>query len=60
MKYAHQCLVKTSSLITIGAMLAVPLPAMAVKIHGAQAGHNVALGNRVYVVRTFWTDRTLV
>ena len=46
MKYAHQCLVKTSSLITIGAMLAVPLPAMAVKIHGAQAGHNVALGNR--------------
>jgi hypothetical protein len=45
MKYANQCLVTRAVLITIVPLLTVPLPAMAVKIHGAQAGTNVSLGN---------------
>jgi len=43
MKYAHQFLVTTVSLITIGAMFTVPLPAGATEIHGDQVGNNVSL-----------------
>ncbi len=45
MKYAHQFLVTRVSLIAIGAMLTVPLPAEAGEIHGDQTGLNVSLGS---------------
>ena len=44
MKYAHQYLVPTVSLIAISAMLTVPAPAEAGEIHGNQTGQNVSLG----------------
>jgi len=45
MKYAHQFLVTRVSLIAIGAMLTVPLPAVAGEIHGKQGdASNVSLG----------------
>ena len=44
MKYAHQYLVTTVSLIAISAMLTVPVPAGAGEIHGNQTGQNVSLG----------------
>ena len=44
MKYVHQFLVTRVSLIAIGAMLTVPLPAVAEEIHGKQEGNNVSLG----------------
>ena len=44
MRYACQFLVTRASLIAIGVMLTVPLPAMAGEIHGEQTGGNVSLG----------------
>ena len=43
MKYVHQFLVTTVSLIAIGANFTVPLPAGAAEIHGDQVGNNVSL-----------------
>ena len=44
MRYARQFLVTRASLIAIGVMLTVPLPAGAGEIHGKQTGANVSLG----------------
>ena len=44
MRYACQFLVTRASLIAIGVMLTVPLPAMAGEIHGEQTSANVSLG----------------
>ena len=44
MRYARQFLVTRASLIAIGVMLTVPLPAMAGEIHGEQTSANVSLG----------------
>ena len=44
MRYACQFLVTRASLIAIGVMLTVPLPAMAGEIHREQTGGNVSLG----------------
>ena len=52
MKYAHQYLVPTVSLIAISAMLTVPVPAGAGEIHGNQAGQNVSLGSGSFASNT--------
>lgn len=44
MRYACQFLVTRASLIAIGVMLTVPLPAGAGEIHGEQTGGNISLG----------------
>ena len=44
MKYAHQCLVTKVSLVAIGTMLTLPLPAGAEEIHGDETGGNDLTG----------------
>ena len=52
MRYAHQFLVTRASLIAIGAMLTVPVPAGAGEIHGQQTGQNVSLGSGSFASNT--------
>ena len=58
MKYAHQFLVTTVSLIAIGAMLTVPLPVGAREIHGKQTGQNVSLGQHALLNNTTGNQNT--
>ena len=58
MKYAHQFLVTRVSLIAIGAMLTVPLPAEAGEIHGDQTGQNVSLGSGALFYNTTGNNNT--
>ena len=60
MKYVHQFLVTRVSLIAIGAMLTVPLPAVAGDIHGKQTGQNVSLGAGSFARNTSGKHNTAV
>ena len=60
MRYAHQFLVTRASLIAIGAMLTVPLPAGAGEIHGKQTGGSVSLGESTLIWLTTGKANTAI